>query len=201
VNQDLVAQIADPTRINEGHRLRIKRRSHWSAQKRLTGTRLFRPVLRRIQPRVYRARGKMGGAGAWGFQPEPVSNRRPGSRRHRSKMILMQFPGELKSVAASVQPSAIHNVWRMRRRISPAEIAALASLFPTMAFEPIGAAWPNHPGHNVDILVIGLSAASSPDLEKPSFSANSPPRLHVLVALRAMPTWSVARALTPRRRG
>jgi pilus assembly protein CpaE len=112
-------------------------------------------------------------------------------------MILMQFPGELKSVAASVQPSSrSQRVAYAEGAISSAEVAALASLFPTMAFEPIGAAWPNHPGHNVDILIIGLSAASSPDVEKTiHFLRTRPPRLHVLVALRDADVVS-SRALT-----
>src|SRR5882757_10111717 len=112
-------------------------------------------------------------------------------------MILMQFPGELKSVAASVQASShSQRVAYAEGAISLAEIAALASLFPTMVFEPIGAAWPNHPGHNVDILVIGLSATSSPDVEKTiNFLRTRPPRLHVLVALRDADVVS-SRALT-----
>src|SRR5690349_12750843 len=98
----------------------------------------------------------------------------------------MQFPGDLKSVAASAQSAGnSQRVAYADSAISSTEIATLAGLFPSVIFEAIGSAWPNHPGHNVDILVVGLSAASSHDVERAvNFLKARPPRLQVLIALR-----------------
>lgn len=110
---------------------------------------------------------------------------------------MMQFPGDLRSVAASARASG--NVQRVAYAddvIAPAEIAALASLFPTLVFEPIGSSWPEHFAQGMDILIIGISAASGQQVERAvNFLRNRPSRLHVLVALRDADLIS-SRALT-----
>src|SRR5690349_809963 len=109
----------------------------------------------------------------------------------------MQFPGDLRSVAASARASG--NVQRVAYAddvIAPAEIAALASLFPTLVFEPIGSSWPDHFAQGMNILIIGTSAASGQQVERAvNFLRNRPSRLHVLVALRDADLIS-SRALT-----
>src|SRR5260221_5998776 len=108
----------------------------------------------------------------------------------------MQLPGDLRSVAASARASG--NSQRVAYAddvLAPAEIAALASLFPTLAFEPISS-WPEHFAQGMDILIIGISANSSQQVERATnFLRNRPARLHVLVALRDADVVS-SRALT-----
>jgi pilus assembly protein CpaE len=107
----------------------------------------------------------------------------------------MQFPGDLRSVAASARASG-QRVAYAEDVIAPAEIAALASLFPTLVFEPIGPSWPDHFAQGLDILIIGISAASGQQIERATnFLRNRPSRLQVLVALRDADVVS-SRALT-----
>src|SRR5690349_18995140 len=98
----------------------------------------------------------------------------------------MQFPGDLRSVAASTRASG--NAQRVAYAddvISQVQVTALSSLFPTLGFEPIGTAWPEHFAHGVDILIIGISASSGQQVERAvNFLRNRPSRLQVLVALR-----------------
>ena len=110
---------------------------------------------------------------------------------------MMQFPGDLRSVAASARASgSSQRVAYIDEIIAPDEVAALASLFPTLAFEPIGSSWPDHLAQGVDILIIGLSAASGHQVEKAvNFLRNRPARLQVVVALRDADVVS-SRALT-----
>jgi pilus assembly protein CpaE len=80
--------------------------------------------------------------------------------------------------------------------ISPAEIAALGSLFPTLVFEPIGSSWPDQFTQGINILIIGISAAAGQQVERAvNFLRNRPSRLQVLVALREADVVS-SRALT-----
>lgn len=111
--------------------------------------------------------------------------------------MVMQFPGDLRSVAASARASGNQpRVAYADDVIAPAEIAALASLFPTLVFEPIGPTWPDHFAQGIDILVIGISAASGQQIERAvNFLRNRPSRLQVLVALRDADVVS-SRALT-----
>jgi len=111
--------------------------------------------------------------------------------------VVMQFPGDLRSVAASTRASGnAQRVAYVDEIIAPAEIAALASLFPTLVFEPIGASWPEHFAQGVDILIIGISATSGQQVERAvNFLRNRPARLQVLVALRDADVVS-SRALT-----
>jgi pilus assembly protein CpaE len=111
--------------------------------------------------------------------------------------VVMQFPGDMRSVAASARTSGSQQrVAYADDVIGPTEIAALASLFPTLVFEPIGAAWPDHLARGMDILILGISAASGQQVERAvNFLRNRPSRLHVLVALRDADVVS-SRALT-----
>jgi len=107
----------------------------------------------------------------------------------------MQFPGELKS-AASMASGSPRRVAYIEGAISAGEIATLANLFPSVVFEPAGSASPDKLGHNTEILIIELDAASSPEIERAiNFLRNCPPRLSVLVALRHADVAS-SRALT-----
>ena len=108
----------------------------------------------------------------------------------------MQFPGDLRSVTASARASGAQRVAYIDEVIASDEIAALASLFPTLAFEPIGSSWPDHLAQGVDILIIGISAASGHQVERAvNFLRNRPSRLQVIVALRDADVVS-SRALT-----
>jgi len=107
----------------------------------------------------------------------------------------MQFPGDLRSVAASARATG-QRVAYADDVIAQAEIAALAGLFPTLVFEPIGTSWPDHFSQGIDILIIGISAASGQQIERAiNFLRNRPNRLQVLVALRDADVVS-SRALT-----
>ena len=111
--------------------------------------------------------------------------------------MVMQFPGDMRSVAASARASG--NQQRVAYAddvIGSTEIAALATLFPTLVFEPIGSSWPDHFASGMDILILGISAASGQQVERAvNFLRNRPSRLHVLVALRDADVVS-SRALT-----
>ena len=98
---------------------------------------------------------------------------------------MMQFPGDLRSAAASVRASgSSQRVAYIDEVLAAEEVAALASLFPTLAFEPIGSSWPDHLNQGVDILILGISAASGHQVEKAvNFLRTRPARLR-----RAMPT-------------
>ena len=111
--------------------------------------------------------------------------------------MVMQFPGDLRSVTASARASGTaQRVAYVNDVIAPAEVAALASLFPTLVFEPIGTSWPDQFAQGVDILIIGISAASGQQVERAvNFLRNRPSRLQVLVALRDADVVS-SRALT-----
>lgn len=107
---------------------------------------------------------------------------------------MMQFPGDLRSVTASARAS--QRVAYIDEVLAPDEVAALASLFPTLAFEPIGSSWPDHLAQGVDILILGISAASGHQVEKAvNFLRTRPARLQVVVALRDADVVS-SRALT-----
>lgn len=110
---------------------------------------------------------------------------------------MMQFPGDLRSAAASARASGNSlRVAYIDEVLAADEVAALASLFPTLAFEPIGSSWPDHLSQGVDILIVGLSAASGHQVEKAvNFLRNRPSRLQVIVALRDADVVS-SRALT-----
>lgn len=113
----------------------------------------------------------------------------------KEQIVVMQFPGDLRSVAASARASG-QRVAYADDVIAPSEIAALASLFPTLVFEPIGTSWPDHFAHGIDILILGISAASGQQIERAvNFLRNRPNRLQVLVALRDADVVS-SRALT-----
>jgi pilus assembly protein CpaE len=95
----------------------------------------------------------------------------------------MQFTKDLKT--ASVPPSRIgHRIAYAAGTISASEIAALQSLFPNLAFEPLESEWSGQSAPNVDILIFGTNAESQQDLSKivkllESYAA----RLQVIVAL------------------
>ena len=92
---------------------------------------------------------------------------------------MMQFPGDLRS-AASARPSG-QRIAYIDEVIAPEEVAALASLFPTLSFEPIGSSWPDHLAQGVDMLILGISAASGHQIEKAvDFLRNRPQRLQVV---------------------
>src|ERR1700755_3403143 len=99
-------------------------------------------------------------------------------------MVVMQFPGDLRSVAASTRTSgASQRVAYIDEVLAPEEVAALSSLFPTLAFEAIGSSWPDHLSQGVDIVIVGISAASGHQVEKAvTFLRNRPAKLHVVVA-------------------
>ena len=109
----------------------------------------------------------------------------------------MQFPGDLRSVAAPTRASGHQpRVAYTDDVISPAEIKALASLFPTLVFDPLGPSWPDRAAQGIDILIIGISAASSQQIERAAnFLRNRPQQMQVLVALRDADVVS-SRALT-----
>jgi hypothetical protein len=109
----------------------------------------------------------------------------------------MQFPGDLRSAAASARASgSSQRVAYIDEVLAAEEVAALASLFPTLAFEPIGSSWPDHLNQGVDILILGISAASGHQVEKAvNFLLTRPSRLQVVVALRDADVVS-SRALT-----
>ena len=108
---------------------------------------------------------------------------------------MMQFPGDLRSVAASAHGNQ-QRVAYADDVITSAQIAALASLFPTLVFEPIGATWPDHLTQSIDILILGISATSGQQVERAvNFLRNRPARLQVMVALRDADLVS-SRALT-----
>src|ERR1044071_2615371 len=109
----------------------------------------------------------------------------------------MQFPGDLRSVAASARASGnSQRVAYIDEILAPDEVAALSSLFPTLIFEPIRSSWPDHLSQGVEILIIGLSAASGHQVEKAvNFLGKRPARLQVMVALRDADVVS-SRALT-----
>jgi len=110
---------------------------------------------------------------------------------------VMQFPGDLRSVAASARASGnSQRVAYIDEILAPDEVAALSSLFPTLIFEPIRSSWPDHLSQGVEILIIGLSAASGHQVEKAvNFLGKRPARLQVMVALRDADVVS-SRALT-----
>jgi len=108
---------------------------------------------------------------------------------------VMQFPGDLRSAAASARASG-QRVAYIDEVLGTDEVAALASLFPTLSFEPIGSSWPDHLSQGVDILILGISAASGHQVEKAvNFLRTRPARLQVMVALRDADVVS-SRALT-----
>lgn len=98
----------------------------------------------------------------------------------------MQFPGDLRSASASGITSRLsHRVVYSEDAISGDEIAALKSHFPNLVFERLGAKWPEHFSPNLNILIVGISAASGQEIKKAIDLVQAcPPRLHVLVALR-----------------
>jgi pilus assembly protein CpaE len=112
----------------------------------------------------------------------------------KEQKVVMQFPGDLRSVAASSgNPMRVAYIDEV---IAPEEAAALASLFPTLVFEAIRSSWPDHLTQGVDILIIGISAASGQQVERAvNFLRNRPARMQVLVALRDADVVS-SRALT-----
>ena len=111
--------------------------------------------------------------------------------------MVMQFPGDLRSVAASTRASdSSQRVAYIDEVLAADEVAALASLFPTLVFEPIGSSWPDHLGQGVDIVIVGISAASGHQVEKAvNFLRSRPAKLLVVVALRDADVVS-SRALT-----
>lgn len=109
----------------------------------------------------------------------------------------MQFPGDLRSTSVSGPVSGkYHRVVYSEDAISTGEVAALAELFPNLVFERLSTQWPEHFAPNLNILIIGVSAASSQEFEKAIDLVRAcPSRLHVLVALRNADIMS-SRALT-----
>jgi len=110
---------------------------------------------------------------------------------------VMQFPGDLRSAAASARASgSSQRIAYIDEVLGADEVAALASLFPTLAFEAIGSSWPDHLSQGVDILILGISAASGHQVERAvKFLRARPARLQVMVALRD-PDVVSSRALT-----
>ena len=107
----------------------------------------------------------------------------------------MQFPGDLRSTSASGAAQS-HRVVYSEDAISANEVAALAGLFPNLVFERLGTRWPEHFSPNLNILIVGISAASRQEVEKAIDLVRAcPSRLHVLVALRNADVGS-SRALT-----
>ena len=108
---------------------------------------------------------------------------------------MMQFPGDLKS-AASMPAGNARRVAYAEGAMSPGEVAALAGLFPALIFEPAGSAWPDHLGHNTEILIVELDATSVLEIEKAvKFLQACPSHLSVLVGMRH-PSVAISRALT-----
>lgn len=97
---------------------------------------------------------------------------------------MMQFPGDLKSVVASVQP-APQRIGYADGTLSASDIAALTELFPKFVFEALGPAWLEHGTHNLDVVILGASGASAQDIDKTvHFLREKRAGLHALVALR-----------------
>ena len=120
---------------------------------------------------------------------------------------MMQFPGELKICCVRCRPSrpaSCAAVAYAEGAMSPAEVAALASLFPT---RDLRVRWVrtgrDHLAQTSDILIVGVDAASVPgDRKGRQVSASRrPPRLSVLVALRHADVADHARADARGRRG
>lgn len=110
-------------------------------------------------------------------------------------MILMQFPGDLKSIAASAQAGR-QRIGYADGSISAGEIAALTQLFPNLVFEPLGSIWPEQLAPTLDIVILGASGSSAGEMEKVvHFLRRRPAKLHVVVALRDADVAS-SRALT-----
>src|SRR5438874_5089828 len=110
-------------------------------------------------------------------------------------MIVMQFPGELKS-AASMPSGNVRRVVYAEGAMSPADVATLASLFPAVVFEPAGSAWPERLAHNTEILIVEVDAASVLEIEKSvKFLKTSPVGLSVLIAMRHASV-AISRAMT-----
>jgi pilus assembly protein CpaE len=69
--------------------------------------------------------------------------------------------------------------------ISTDDVAALKGQFPNLVFERLGAKWPEHFSPSLNILIVGISAASGQEVEKALDLVRAcPSRLHVLIALR-----------------
>lgn len=109
----------------------------------------------------------------------------------------MQFPGDLRSTSASGRASGqSQRVVYTDGAMSPEEIAALIGLFPNLVFERLSTKWPEHFTPNLNILIVGVNAASGSEVEKATNLVRAcPPRLHVLIALRNADVAS-SRALT-----
>jgi pilus assembly protein CpaE len=99
---------------------------------------------------------------------------------------MMQFSDQSKSFGVSGHsPESLQRVAFVDDAISPAEIAALAAQFPNARFESVGADWPQKVGPAIDVLIVGLSAASHSEIERGiNFLKARSSRLNVLVALR-----------------
>jgi len=96
----------------------------------------------------------------------------------------MQFPGDLKSVAASMQ-AAPRRIGYADGTLSAGDIAALTELFPKLAFEALGPAGLEQGARSLDFVILGASGASAQDIEKAvQFLREKRAGLHVLVALR-----------------
>lgn len=109
----------------------------------------------------------------------------------------MQFPGDLRSTSASGRASGqSQRVVYTDGAMSPDEITALTGLFPNLVFERLSTKWPEHFTPNLNILIVGVNAASNSEVEKATNLVRAcPPRLHVLFALRNADVAS-SRALT-----
>src|SRR5215475_4373158 len=96
----------------------------------------------------------------------------------------MQFPGDLKSAAASVQ-AAPRRIGYADGTLSAGDIAALTELFPKLTFEALGPAWLEPGARNLDVVILGASGASAQDIDKAvQFLREKRAGLHVLIALR-----------------
>jgi pilus assembly protein CpaE len=111
----------------------------------------------------------------------------------------MEFLGRLRSF---VEPGAdrrkadARNVGLVDGAISAGELSALVPLLPNVQFEAVGATWPERYSQNMDVLIVGLDAASATDVEEAIRRLNLRPSwLQFLVVLRNadVPT---SRALT-----
>lgn len=69
---------------------------------------------------------------------------------------------------------------------SPDQVAAIAALFPNIAFEPLDETWPQSRGANPDIIIVGANTGSAAEVDSVVRRMKAcPPSSQVVVVLRA----------------
>ncbi len=103
---------------------------------------------------------------------------------------MMEFTDRLRSLASRERENVPANAARVGfvdGTIKPEEVSTLAGLFPDVAFQSVGKTWPERYALAIDVLIVGIDATSSPDMDGAVHRLRSQPpsRLTVVILQNA----------------